>query len=483
MKKILIIVFVFVLVLAGLILPLSEAFPVERPSSVSASLIVIPQSPTTTGELSYFTMSEIAELGQAAWGVSAAEFNDDGWMDFVVGSATSPFTHSTISIFYNDGAGGFTRQDVFSFSEYFDSLVSGDFNNDGAIDLLISFSESKPGESYASYGTVNILFNDGNNQFDTPILIIKQGSGRNDPFGRINPKLSSGDYDLDGDLDFILGDNSGKIELFVNDGLGVFTSAGIIHDWGRLSWGVTSADFDSDGDVDFLVSAEGRGLRPVSSVYLKLNRQIQNDLVPVFNKGSGKLIATSGVLYGSLTPLDYENDGDMDFIAGEITNLFLYINDQGLFFPCSLGFLPDYEDFHMGAVAAADFNNDGYSDFIAGGTQGVVRLFLNTNQQPFGAMFIKPQERHLTIFDRIIPFPVLKQTVVVGTITLEAQAFGEVTKVDFYVNEKLEFSDTEPPYTWVLDAHSLRQITLKIVSWDASGNSVWDIMQVWRFQR
>lgn len=472
MKKTLVILIVFMLVMACFILPISEALFVERHTT-----------PCTTGGLTYFTMSEIAELGQAAWGVSTADFNNDGWMDFVVGSATAPFTHSTISIFYNDGIGGFTQQDVFSFGAYFDSLTAGDFNNDGAIDLLFGFSESKPGESYAYYGTVNILFNDGNNNFDTPVLVIKQGSGKRDPFGRINPKLSAGDYDLDGDLDFILGDNSGKIELFINDGSGIFTSAGIIHDWGRLSWGVTSADFDSDGDVDFLVSSDGRGRPYVSSVYLKLNRQTTHNLVPIFSKGPGELIASSGVLYGSLTSLDYENDGDMDFIAGEITGLYLYINDEGFYCPCPIINLPDYEDLHMGAVASADFNNDGHTDFVAGGTQGIVRLFTNNNDQPFGAMITKPRERHLTVSDKTLPFPVLKRTVATGKTTIEAHAFGEVTKVDFYVNEKLEFSDTEPPYTWVLDTHSLRQITLKIVSWDAFGNSAWDILQVWRFQQ
>jgi hypothetical protein len=329
---------------------------------------------------------------------------------------------------------------------------------------------------------VSILFNDGNNNFGNATLIIKQGSGKRDLYGRINPKISSGDFDLDGDIDFLLGDNSGKIELFDNDGSGKFTSTGIIHDWGHLSWGVTSADLDSDGDVDFLVSAEGTRPPYVGSIYLKLNRKMQNDLVPIFDKGRGELIASPDLLSGSLAPLDYENDGDMDFIAGVMTNLYLYIYDQGVYFPCSIGYLPDYEDLNQGAIASADFNNDGYVDFIAGGTQGVVRLFINNNDQPFGAMITKPQVRHFNIFDRAIPFPVLKRTVVVGKITIEAQPFGEVTKVDFYVNNKLEYSDTEPPYAWVWDEHSLRQYTLKIIAWDDSGNSYWDIMNVWRFQ-
>ncbi len=480
MKKAISILFVCMLMTVGMILPVSGTFFNQEASQTTVHLKDRVRENTYAGDMNYFDMSEIVELGQAAWGVTTADFNNDGHMDFAVASATSPFSHSTISIFYNDGTAGFTKQDVFTFTEYIDSLSSGDYNNDGAIDLLFGYSESIDG--YAVNGSVNILFNDGNNNFGDVILIIKQGSGRREPFGRINPKICSGDYDLDGDIDFLLGDNSGKIELFYNDGSGKFTSAGIIHDWGRLSWGITSADFDGDGDVDFLVSTEGNRMPYSSYIYLKLNRKMPNDLTPVFNKGRGELIAYTNVLGGSLAPLDYDNDGDMDFIVGEGQSLYLYIYDHGVYFPCYIESLPDYEDLTMGAIASADFNNDGYVDFIAGGTQGTVHLFINKNNQPFGAIIKKPQEKHINIFDRAIPFPILKRTVAFGKITIEAEPFGNVTKVDFWVNGALKYSDTESPFAWVWDTSALGEDTVQIIAWDGSGNSYRDIMIVWRFQ-
>ena len=53
--------------------------------------------------LSYcIDVSDIEEMGQSAYGLTSADFNDDGLLDFAASWATSPWTQSTISIFYND---------------------------------------------------------------------------------------------------------------------------------------------------------------------------------------------------------------------------------------------------------------------------------------------------------------------------------------------------------------------------------------------
>jgi hypothetical protein len=450
----------------GTIFPISGTFMTKASSFSNPTLTTKEENvqPLYTGSTHYFDMNEIDSVGQAAWGITAADFNNDGQMDFAVSSSNH------ITLYNNDGNATFTRMKIYSFRYNIDSMVAKDFNNDGYTDLLFSYSEDV--NFTYKYGVISLLLNDGYNNFDNATFIARRD--------RIHPRISAGDYDQDGSLDFIIGDNSGKIELFYNDGSGTFTSAGIIHDWGKVSWGVASADFDGDGNIDFLVSTEGNGLPYSAYIYLKLNQKKPNDLPPVFNKGPGKIIAYPDVSCGSLTALDYDNDGDLDFIATEMNRLFLYIYDQGVYFPCLIGSLSDPYNFR--GTASADFNNDGYIDFITVGWEGTIHLFINNNNQPFGAIIKKPQERHLNIFDRSIPFPVLKRTVVFGKITIEAQPLGNVTKVEFRVNGALKHSDTEPPFTWTWDTPARGKYTIQIIAWDGSGNSNSDTIDVWRVQ-
>ena len=67
--------------------------------------------------------------------------------------------------------------------------------------------------------------------------------------------MTVADYDADCDLDMLVGDSSGKVELFVNDGVGGFSSEGCISDYNENSYGLASADFEGDGDIDVMIAA------------------------------------------------------------------------------------------------------------------------------------------------------------------------------------------------------------------------------------
>lgn len=434
-----------------------------------------------------FDVYEIIDFGQTAYGLTAADFNKDGNMDFAVAYADSPFTHSTISIFYNNGNLEFTQEDVFTFSySYIESLVSGDFDGDDYIDLIFTYSEFNSEWVYI-YGVISILYNDGNNNFGNRTKIVGQGSGiPYDPEGRFAPHITTADYDNDAGLDFLVGDNSGKVELYLNNGLGNFTSAGIINDWGLCSWGVTSADYDNDRDIDFLVAVALNS--NWGYVYLKRNQLIESNATIIFELGSGEIVTDIYNVPGteSLTSLDYEKNGEMDFIAGNFFELFLYLNKQGVYDPFKICRIPmnsedQPEDLTFGGLTSADFNNDGYDDFVAGGVQGVIRLFINNHGL---AAITRPHPSRLYIFDKEYESPIAEdKIVIIGRITIDVKPVSELQKVEFYIGDILRKIDTTYPYnwTWRVGGSLLQKRTIRIVAYDITGKSSVAEIKVWKF--
>ena len=240
----------------------------------------------------------IARFGQAAYGLDVADFNEDGWLDFAVSWATHPLGYSTITLFYNRGNLCFTQKDVYQLEPeyYIEDLNVGDYDNDGDIDIiflktLFEWHGHNPPWPINVIGAYYLLENTGDETFGSERLIAERGRGvsfwlglrfyltvqsriRNYyGFNRINPHITSADFDEDGDIDFLIGDNSGMVEFFRNDGQGNFVSDGVIHRYGYLSWGLASADFDDDGDIDFLVAALDKYDDPsLGHIWLKENQ-------------------------------------------------------------------------------------------------------------------------------------------------------------------------------------------------------------------
>lgn len=338
---------------------------------------------------SFFNFYNLVDVGQSAWGLDIADFNQDGKIDFVVSYADSPFTHSMVSIFYNNGNFSFTKKDIFTFDyNYITSLVSDDFNNDGDIDILFTSNEWKSDQGFHINvnGTIFLLLNDGKNNYKNLTLIAQRGSGiLYDLNSEINPKITAADYNMDGYLDFIVGDNSGKITMYENDRMGNFTSADIIYNDGTASWGVDSTDIDHDGDIDLLYAVAEKENRLIGHIFLLKNQFIPSQLLTCFDSNSREILTNinGSPATGSLTTLDYGDDGTIDFIFGKSNYIYLYLtNGSGRYNPFLIYKIPDspngyMDDLKFGALATADFNNDGYEDFIAGGTQGTIRLFIN----------------------------------------------------------------------------------------------------------
>jgi len=458
----------------------------------------------------FFTMQQLGDFGQTAYGLSSADFNDDGRLDFAVSWATAPWTKSVISIFYNDGEAGFTSEDVYTINEpeccYIKDLDAADYDNDGDIDLFFTYNEIE--NSTTTNGSGYILWNDGTNQFSDDSLIFthypfKEGI---ELIMRINPQLTSADYDDDGDIDFVVGDNSGLVSFYRNEGNRQFNCVNTF-DFLELTWGLASADFDNDGDIDFIVTSYNKSKiyedEPWIAVFLMHN----DGSVSCFNNDDVTKIgfypanlsyaaSYGGTFTMSLHSIDYNNDGLMDFIAGGHGNVMLYMQQEGKQFePFTAARLPAPncgpwswrpEDLDLGGLTVGDFNDDGYDDVVVGGVQGFVHL-LSDNGVLVDIVFpdfcgiIKDDE---VLFGPFPFYPFLKHgtSIAIGDLTVRTKELEPLSHVEFYLDDKLVFTDEQSPFEWRWTRFSFGRHKIKAVAYDMDGNQAgFDEAIVWRF--
>lgn len=200
------------------------------------------------------------------------DFNNDGKDDIALRSKAT----GDLKIYTSTSSGSFVESEIEVFSDP-SFLQTGDFNNDGNIDILSAATEGynvllgDGAGSFSSAGTIEIsnseLFtqvgdfnNDGVLDFvatgtrRTLTSFLGDGSGgfteaSTFDFGLNNYiALTSGDYNGDGNLDFISLNVSGTQSLmFLGNGDGSFTNSGQIE-----SRGFASADLNGDGALDYL---------------------------------------------------------------------------------------------------------------------------------------------------------------------------------------------------------------------------------------
>jgi hypothetical protein len=133
-----------------------------------------------------------------------------------------------------------------------------DWEDDGDQDILLGSVDSKP-----------VLFiNDGDDSF-TPNT-LKRTDGE-DVSVATSSCPAAIDWDADGDNDLMVGDNSGYISYFENNGQDLFvsavrmtTSSGMDIDVGGYSC-PTFADWEGDGDTDLIIGASS------ADIYLYTN--------------------------------------------------------------------------------------------------------------------------------------------------------------------------------------------------------------------
>ncbi len=250
--------------------------------------------------------------------IALGDIDNDGDLDLIVtGHDSTGSTTGRLDVYTNDGQGNLIGPTSFGNGVYNSSVVLGDMDNDGDLDLIVS------GYNGSTY-RLDYYTNKGAGNFSNPR-----------PFGTGvgYSSIAVGDINNDGDLDLVVIGYNGSYHLikYTNDGNGNFTGTAFGTEAGRGA--VCLGDIDNDGDLDLVVS--GRNSAAASSGGIRLDKYL--------NDGNGNFSGPYpfgrplGENWWSCAVMgDIDNDNDLDLLVtgtsypGAIIRLEKYINVEHL---------------------------------------------------------------------------------------------------------------------------------------------------------
>jgi hypothetical protein len=269
--------------------------------------------------------------------VTAGFFHKASIVDLLGGAGSGK-----VYLFTGKGDGTFTNTVVGRqyYNLYGCTHAVGDFNNDGKLDFVF------PVGKFPNPVGVEARLSNGNGTFRT--------SWRSGKYGTC-PEVAVGDFDRDGNLDFVSADAEGAAYVFLGNGDGTFRQ-GATYAIPGGAFNPVVADFNGDGKLDLVIDS-GKGI-----VLLLGNGD------GTFQSPQTVFPTPEGCGFGvSLVVNDFNGDGKLDLAfcshsaQGQIG--VMLGNGDGTFKK------PLY--YHAGnnysqwAFAAGDFNSDGKTDFIA----------------------------------------------------------------------------------------------------------------------
>jgi hypothetical protein len=211
-----------------------------------------------TGKVDFADITSKTDLGKAALGRSAtqgfgtamvtgaagsptqtvvADFNGDGFPD--VATPDAAFGPSSLVIFLGKANGQFEAPISYPAAYFASSIVAGDFNNDGILDLAV-MSQGDSG----SDGVVALFLGNGDGSFQSPL---------SDVIGGLPVSITLGDFNRDGILDFASTDYfANTASVSIGNGDGTF-QAPVAYGVGSGPYFISGGDFNNDGFQDLTV--------------------------------------------------------------------------------------------------------------------------------------------------------------------------------------------------------------------------------------
>ena len=107
----------------------------------------------------------------------------------------------------------------------------------------------------------------------------------------------------------------------------------------------------------------------------------------------------------------------------------------------------------------------------------IVKLAQNKSEEN-PMIYIEKPRNYLYIFDREVIS--LKKPIILGRITVVVDAYDKdgISKVEFYIDDIIRFTDHDTPYSWLWDEFTIGWHEIRVVAYDNSGNEGEDKIDV-----
>jgi hypothetical protein len=290
--------------------------------------------------------------------VAAGDFNGDGKMDLAVAATGCGPGTNGVTILLGNGDGTFTTKGTLTSPlSNPESIVVGDFNGDGNMDLAVV-------DRGASTDSVFVYLGNGDGTFQSPTSVNLGGLSASN-------QIVAADFNKDGHLDLAVSEiNGSNILVLLGNGNGTFQAPRAIALPGQ-GWGVAVGDVNGDGIPDLVATSPAIG---GVSVFLGKG---DGSFTPVNNPTTGTLpTAYAAVADGGCTAIavgDFNKDGKLDVITGlsgvngAASVSVLLGNGDGTLQSQALYGTVDNPSF----VGVADFNGDGNLDWVTNGNVSI----------------------------------------------------------------------------------------------------------------